>query len=248
MPQKQRKTLRKREYVKYVKFLRKQLRRRVEDVEVRSAKQWEGYLEHTSTFDTQEAVVMDTMQADAFWKNYATAQEWQNRHNITWWRSRCIALEQENEILRNKIRSLARRNRSSVSTKKTQGQYSHEMENDEDEETQEEAAANSSENLELNVTEDWLAFLEKSERHRREMQERRKSEENVTPKKKKGVKKEPVTVSTPETVQAKRKEAGLLYGDAAPKILAMEAALQVAANRYKDLTSPQYWPNIPLKP
>lgn len=78
VPQKQRKTLRKRQYVKYVKFLRKQLRRR-NGVEVRP-KQWEGgYLEHIGTSDTREAGTTDTMQADAFWKNYATAQEWQNR-------------------------------------------------------------------------------------------------------------------------------------------------------------------------
>jgi len=121
------------------------------------------------------------------------------------------------------------------------------MEDDED--MQEEVAFNN-EKLEFNVTEDMLDFLEKSERHRREMQERYKSEGNVSQKKKnkKGLKKESVIVNAPENVHVKREEAQLLYGDATPKILAMEAALQVAANRYKDLANAQYWPNIPLKP
>jgi len=300
VPQKQRRAFKKRQYVKYVKFLRKQLRRR-NSVEVKSARR-EGYLEHISTFNMQKTVTMDAMQADAFWKNYAMAQEWQNRsvkhvyfvlvffaslsienlynvsfkyfkyfkklnifivrkiiidksiaklcviicrHSITWWRSRCIVLEQENEILRNKVRSLARSNRYS-NTKKNYGKYSHEVEY---EDAQEDVVLND-ENLELNVTEDMLDFLEKSERHRREMQEKYKSEENVSQKKKnkKDLKKESVLVNTPENVHAKREEAQLLYGDNAPKILAMEAALQVAANRYKDLTNAQYWPNIPLKP
>jgi hypothetical protein len=124
---------------------------------------------------------------------------------------------------------------------------------DEDEDMQEEVAFNN-EKLELNVTEDMLDFLEKSERHRREMQERYKSEGNVSQKKKnkRGSKKELVIVNDPENIHANsrsmREEAQLLYGDATPKILAMEAALQVTANRYKDLTNAQYWPNIPLKP
>jgi len=78
VPQKQRRAFKKRQYVKYVKFLRKQLRRR-NSIEVKSARQWEGYLEHVNTFNMQKSVAMDVMQADAFWKNYATAQEWQNR-------------------------------------------------------------------------------------------------------------------------------------------------------------------------
>lgn len=118
------------------------------------------------------------------------------------------------------------------------------MEGDED--MEEEAAANS-ENLEFNVTEDMLDFFETSERHRREMRERRSAEERKTTKKR-DMNDESIVINAPENLRVKREEAELLYGEAAPKILAMETALQVTANRYKDLSNAQYWPNIPLKP
>uniref|UniRef100_A0A8C5ET17 Gem (nuclear organelle) associated protein 8 n=1 Tax=Gouania willdenowi TaxID=441366 RepID=A0A8C5ET17_GOUWI len=38
-----------------------------------------------------------------------------------------------------------------------------------------------------------------------------------------------------------------LYGDDAPKILAMEAAMQLTFDRNCDLKQPNYWPVIPLK-
>lgn len=157
-----------------------------------------------------------------------------------------MVLEQENEILRDKIRSLARRNQCIKTKRNRENYYPREMENNEG--TLEETADPDNQNLELNVTEDMLEFLETSERHRRELQQRRKSEGNARTVKKNETKKESFTVNTPEMIRVKREEAKLLYGDASPKILAMEAALQVAANRYKDLTNAQYWPNIPLKP
>ena len=38
-----------------------------------------------------------------------------------------------------------------------------------------------------------------------------------------------------------------LYGDSAPKILAMEAAVQMSFDKYCDEKQPKYWPVIPLK-
>lgn len=38
-----------------------------------------------------------------------------------------------------------------------------------------------------------------------------------------------------------------LYGEDAAKILAMEAAMQLAFDRNCDLKQPKYWPVIPLK-
>ncbi|XP_075813421.1 gem-associated protein 8 [Microtus pennsylvanicus] len=38
-----------------------------------------------------------------------------------------------------------------------------------------------------------------------------------------------------------------LYGDSAPKILAMEAAVQMSFDKYCDKKQPKYWPVIPLK-
>lgn len=44
--------------------------------------------------------------------------------------------------------------------------------------------------------------------------------------------------------QAKMKS---LYGDSAPKILAMEAAVQMSFDKSCDKKQPKYWPVIPLK-
>ncbi|KAL1776417.1 gem-associated protein 8 [Sigmodon hispidus] len=38
-----------------------------------------------------------------------------------------------------------------------------------------------------------------------------------------------------------------LYGDSAPKILAIEAAIQLSFDKYCDKKQPKYWPVIPLK-
>lgn len=38
-----------------------------------------------------------------------------------------------------------------------------------------------------------------------------------------------------------------LYGNSAPKILAMEAAIQLSFNKHCDRKHPKYWPVIPLK-
>lgn len=156
------------------------------------------------------------------------------RHNITWWRSRCIALEHENEILRNKLRSLAQHcDYSNVMSKKNN--YYEESNN----QNVQKAAGTSSktEDLEFHMTEEMLNFLETSERHRRELQ-KHKSE--------KGTAKPISIISGTEKARMKKEEALLLYGEAHAKILTTETTLQAAVDRYKDTTNPQYWPNIPL--
>lgn len=101
------------------------------------------------------------------------------------------------------------------------------------------------EDVEFNVTEDMLNFFETSERHRRELQQKRKSK--IMHNKEDSVEEIPI-IDDAERVCIKEQEANLLYGDDASKILAMETALETARNEYKDTMNPQYWPNIPLKP
>lgn len=102
------------------------------------------------------------------------------------------------------------------------------------------------EDVEFNVTEDMLNFFETSERHRRELKQKRKSKK-IVDKKEDSVKEFSIVDDT-EKVSVRKQEADLLYGEDSSKILAMEAALETATNKYKDTTNPQYWPNIPLKP
>ncbi|XP_031240553.1 gem-associated protein 8 [Mastomys coucha] len=47
--------------------------------------------------------------------------------------------------------------------------------------------------------------------------------------------------------ERRQAEMKLLYGNGAPKILAMEAAVQLSFDKHCDRKQPKYWPVIPLK-
>jgi len=219
--------------------LKKRLRERIK-IEVRSAKHWRVFPEY-NVLNPRETPAMDTMHADAFWKNYAMGQDWQKRHNITWWRSRCIALEHENQVLRDKMRLLAQRRDYHDIPK---SDY-HAEDNGDDAQAGHHADLNTnSEDLEFNVTEDMLNFFETSERHKRELREKYGPKKTVHEKNSE----ETPIIGGAESARMRKEEANLLYGEAGFKILAMETALQSIGDRFEDIANPQYWPNIPLKP
>ncbi|KAG7213330.1 hypothetical protein KM043_002627 [Ampulex compressa] len=184
------------------------------------------------------------MQADAFWKNYSAAQEWQKRHSVVWWKSRCIALEYENQILKDKVRSLAYRdNRQPTCKEKSDDRYDITDERNIGEEKNSSDADN--ESVEFEINEDLMSFLEQSIRHKVELKKMRESKLAAKEKEKE---EEMATIQTGAAwAQARNRNAKLLYGDASPRILAMETALQATTNRHKDKAKPQYWPNIPLR-
>ncbi|XP_011878487.1 PREDICTED: uncharacterized protein F10E9.5-like [Vollenhovia emeryi] len=222
---------------------KKRLRERVKR-EVRSARHWMVFPECNVT-DARGTLMTGTMQADAFWKNYAVAQEWQKRHSITWWRSRCVALEHENKLLRDKVRLLARyRGYRNTQKDDCHVEDNNDDDGDEDDTTGEnraELGADSNENFEFNVTEDMLSFFETSERHKREMRQKHGSNQLKNSD-------EVPFVGAAEKARVRKEEADQLYGAASSEILVMETALQSAVERYEDTANPQYWPNISLKP
>ena len=56
----------------------KRLKKRLREREVRfNASRWMAFPEYVT--DARQTLATGTMQADAFWKNYAVAQEWQKR-------------------------------------------------------------------------------------------------------------------------------------------------------------------------
>lgn len=57
------------------------------------------------------------------------------------------------------------------------------------------------------------------------------------------------TVKAPTERPGERRQAEMkrLYGDSAPKILAMETAVQLSFDKHCDRKHPKYWPVIPLK-
>jgi hypothetical protein len=48
----------------------------------------------------------NSSQCNWFWENYYTAIEWQERHQVAYWKSRSIALEHENNLLHQYVQSL----------------------------------------------------------------------------------------------------------------------------------------------
>ncbi|KYN15546.1 PREDICTED: uncharacterized protein LOC108764909 [Trachymyrmex cornetzi] len=199
--------------------LKRLKKKRLREREVRfNVSHWTAFSEYVT--DVRETLATGTMQADAFWKNYAVTQEWQKRHNITWWRSRCVALERENKLLRDKVRSLAQ----SRGYRDTRENYNYYVDNDNDDaEEDNDTQSDTNEDLEFNVTEDLLKFFETSERHKREMRLKREcsetedEEENLE---------EESFVGAAESTQVKKDEADLLQGDADSKILVMETTSQ----------------------
>ncbi|XP_029159431.1 uncharacterized protein LOC114931516 isoform X2 [Nylanderia fulva] len=206
---KRRKKWKKKRYLRRTRRLHDRIK-----VEVKSTKHWGVFPERINTFDRPEILGTSTMEADAFWKNYAIAQEWQKRHNITWWRSRCLALEYENERLRNKIRSLVQHHAYPDTVTQKNNHYSKE---NNDEEAQEEnyTGCNSDiEDVELNVTEDMLKFFETSERHRRQLKQKRKSNKTVH---KEDLGEEISIIDGVESVRARKEDADLLYATVPPR-------------------------------
>lgn len=153
-----------------------------------------------------------------------------------------MALEHENEALRNKIRSLVRD--SCPKTERTDNANHADYYEEDNDDAQNEMEQKTDEDFEFDITEDMLSFFEQSERHRRELK-KHKSKGTV---RKEETPEETSVVGGAEIARARKEEASLLYGDDASKILAMETALQATVDNYKDKVKPQYWPNIPLKP
>ncbi|KAF3426163.1 hypothetical protein E2986_06945 [Frieseomelitta varia] len=229
------------------KNLKKQRREQIK-FEVKFAKRRGFISESNNSFVAREKLIVNTMQANSFWENYTAAQEWQKRHSITWWRTRCIALEYENQILRDKLKSLIPRicnqnDQQHDSHKRKRSGYKHQdvIEECEDTRSNEEA-----ENLEFHVDEEMMSFLEQSMRHKFELRKLRESE---TLTKKREEEEENISIQGGAAwMQARNSNAKLLYGEASSTILAMETALQATVDRHKDKAKPQYWPIIPLKP
>ncbi|XP_076765828.1 uncharacterized protein LOC143432812 [Xylocopa sonorina] len=221
----------------------KRRRREQAKFEVKFGKRSRFSSERGNIVIAKEELIVDTMQASSFWENYTAAQEWQKRHSITWWKTRCVALERENQILRDKLRSIARlTGQPCVADEQGRKEYKYQNTKQEHEEISDEET----ENLEFQVNEDMMSFLEQSLRHKIELRKKRESE--LRTDKTKDGEQDSVFQGGAVWMHARSNDAKLLYGEASPTILAMETALQTTVDRHKDKAKPQYWPVIPLKP
>nr|XP_053649588.1 gem-associated protein 8-like isoform X2 [Cherax quadricarinatus] len=98
----------------------------------------------------------------------------------------------------------------------------------------------------MEVTDDFLKFLEQSEKHREQWKVKKKKLKcisgSISPSE------EPLgdggSREHPDTIRSR--EMQQLYGQASARIHAMETALQLSFDRFSTLHQPQYWPNIPI--
>ncbi|KAG0445126.1 hypothetical protein HPB47_019480 [Ixodes persulcatus] len=133
------------------------------------------------------------------------------------------------------------------------------------------------EELEMEVTEEMIAFFAQSERHRRELRAARESRENEDKAREEGSNWDlvrhrrvarvfslslsacllPAALSGPQPddgpmsagqrLSRRTAEMKSLYGKSAAMIHGMETAMQLSCDRFRDTKQPKHWPNIPLK-
>ncbi|CAD6208560.1 GSCOCG00010548001-RA-CDS [Cotesia congregata] len=171
---------------------------------------------------------------DSFWETYKFAQDWQHKHQVAWWRSKCVALEHENLVLKNKIREII--NNCNHNHVNCQHHQVHNYENRLGE--LENAGQENNEELEFEIDEGMMKFLEQSARHKKELKRKRELEAEEA---------QVTWVSHENDDKIKLEETTLLYGKDKSKIIAIETRMQVEVDQYKTQHQPEYWPIIPLK-
>lgn len=237
---------------------------------------------------------MDMPGCRWFWDNYNKCLDWQEKHQLAYYKARVTALEVENNLLHNQMLHLAEQNDqlmvqnhrlvNGVNPGSLLDSYSFYDRHQEyvqpythvhmdyynngiqqSAEQMNVCSDNSSDNgddnirdgdddtdLNFELCEEYLKYMEISYRHKMEMKklnekndEKKQGTDGVSDKKKvSGSKCD--NVRTLYKKEERLKEMSLLYGEAAPKIHAMETALQLVFNKNADSLQPTLWPNIAL--
>jgi hypothetical protein len=128
----------------------------------------------------------DSSQCNWFWENYINVVEWQERHQVAYWKSRSIALEYENTLLHQYVQSLicndgkpgnltmqkhdpkvpasvhAPTEKKWNMVRQQQGKFSSNEE-------QHEGGSSNQDEFEFQVTEEMMDFFEQSIRHKMEL-------------------------------------------------------------------------------
>lgn len=123
--------------------------------------------------------------------------------------------------------------------------------------TSSETQTETSEEFQMEITQDMIDFFAKTEAHRRERDEGRKAKNSEEHNESEHINVEDVKVTEmrKRTVEAPKERPGarrtaemkLLYGKGAAMIHGMETALQMTYDRNTDLKQPKMWPNMPLR-
>lgn len=181
---------------------------------------------HKQSFKKKDTKLAITMSS---WANdFITAATWQMKHQIAYWKSKARALEYENGLLHEIIRSnTVQTNTYNYNENVFENSHS-EVENDEEDDN-------------FEVSEEFIQFLKTNAKYK---EDARKERERL---------KANTREETDNTMEAPAERAGdsidefkQLYGKDWQRIAALEMSTQCDFLETFDKVKPMYWPNLPL--
>ncbi|GAB6019470.1 gem (nuclear organelle) associated protein 8 [Chamberlinius hualienensis] len=174
-----------------------------------------------------------------FWSHYSTGMNWIRRHKVAYWKARAKADEYENRAMRQYINY-----HLTTNTPRPETVCYYENHNNYNDEHGVESSDDEKLEIEMEITDDMLAFLETSDRHRQQLKAEKESLDDDTHEK---TAEKDLEAPLEHPGIKRSTEMNILYGSKAPMIQAMETATQLSFNRNCDHSQPKYWPNLPLR-
>ncbi|XP_054263104.1 gem-associated protein 8-like [Macrosteles quadrilineatus] len=194
------------------------------------------------------------------WENYVRGcRDWQDKHKLAYYQSRCTALEFENQMLFDQINQLIKENivfaaeRGKTPTmevpeipglKSPKAKASNSRQQGKRSQPTSDLGLNS--DIEFNLTEDVVEFLETSIRHKLTLKKEKIEKKNTTAdsRAKEGEKK--VEASPKKPALKRKEELEQFYGKNSNLIQGLETSLQLSFNRNCDTFKPMLYPAVPL--
>jgi len=195
-----------------------------------------------------------------YWSNYHKGQLWYLKHRNAQWEAKVAAVEYENQnlhwLLQNVCQCQAKYKllphpltNTNTIIPEFQNTNIQEVTIDNEGDTE-----SNDENIEMEIPDEMLDFFVQSMKHKQERRliddsaEVEYINEEELPIEARSVDVHGLNIPDPENVSNKFKDYENLYGRNAPRIQAMETAMQCTFHRICDRKQPKFWPNMPLKP
>lgn len=184
-----------------------------------------------------------------FWENYKCGQSWYSKHQISYYRSKMVSLNYENSFLYWLVQQPLQFENQQLGSTQNKSSERHPS-------SLSKVSGNKvpkkSEVIEMEITGNMLEFLKKSMKHKKA----RDKTNTIQEVKYINVDEIPVervasdlhnNISTNVPDEQHQSDYIHLYGADAPRIQAMETAIQLSFNRNCDRKQPKLWPNMPLQ-
>ncbi|XP_046651256.1 gem-associated protein 8-like [Daphnia pulicaria] len=180
-----------------------------------------------------------------YWKNYRHGLSWYSKHQISYYRSKMVSMDYENSFLHWFMQHQLQVETQPILTQDESASLPSLSKVNERKVPQ-------NEEFEMEITGDMLEFLKKSMKHKKERDETNTTQEvkyiNVDEIPIERVASDSQNNTSTNVLDEKHHESDYfhLYGADAPRIQAMETAVQLNFNRNCDRKQPKPWPNMPL--